>query len=190
MRRRTPPAISQSALEKAALHYLERFAASTEQLRKVLQRRIKRAAMLGAEAEEAAAARREVENLLQRYLAAGLLDDRRFAAAQTQSLRRRGASRHGIRRRLTAKGVERELVEAALAEEGAAASELAAAGALARRRRLGPYRAESTRAAFRQRDLAALARAGFPLEIARRVLAAGDPEALERLIADESGGSA
>jgi len=189
MRRSTAPAISPSALEKAALRYLERFAASTDQLRKVLRRRIKRAAMLGAEPEAAAAATRDVETLLERYLAAGLLDDRRFAEAQTQSLRRRGASRQGIRRRLAAKGVERELVEAALAEDGEDRSELAAAGALARRRRLGPYRAPGARAAFRQKDLAALARAGFPLEIARRVLSAGDPEALEALIAGEDAAS-
>jgi len=186
-RRSSPPAISPSALEKAALHYLERFAASTEQLRKVLLRRIKRAAMLGAEPEASTAAKREVERLLERYLAAGLLDDRRFAEAQTQSLRRRGASRRGIRQRLAAKGVERELVEAALSGEEEGRSELAAAGALARRRRLGPYRAPGARAAFRRKDLAALARAGFPLEIARRVLAAGDPEALEQLIAGEDG---
>jgi regulatory protein len=179
------PAISEEALEKAALHYLERFAASTEQLRKVLRRRIKRATMLGAEEEATAAAKRVIERLLLRYVAAGLLDDRRFAAAQTHSLRRRGTSRQGIRQRLAAKGVERELVEAALAEDGDAASELAAAGALARRRRLGPYRQAAARDAFRKRDLATLARAGFPLEVARRILAAEDPEALERLIDGE-----
>lgn len=179
------PAISEAELEKAALHYLGRFATSTEQLRKVLLRRIKRAAMLGAEAEAAAVAKRAVERLLARYVAAGLLDDRRFAAAHTQSLRRRGASRQGIRQRLAAKGVERELVEAALAEDGDAASELAAAGALARRRRLGPYRAPAAREGFRKRDLASLARAGFSLEIARRILAAEDPETLERLIGGE-----
>jgi len=185
MRRSTPPTITQAALEKAALHYLERFAASTEQLRKVLLRRIERAVRLGAEPEAVAAARRDVEPLLKRYLAAGFLDDRRFAEAQAQSLLRRGTSRRGIRLRLAAKGIERELVEAALAEDAEVASELAAAGALARRRRLGPYRAAGARAAFRQKDLATLARAGFPLEIARQVLAAGDPEALERIIAGE-----
>ena len=190
MRRPKPPAISQSALEKAALHYLERFAASTEQLRKVLRRRVERAVRLGAEPEAVATARVDVEKLLERYLAAGLLDDRRFAEAQAQSLQRRGTSRLGIRQRLAAKGVERELVEAALAEDGEGTSELAAAGALARRRRLGPYRAPGSRAAFRQKDLAALARAGFPLEIARRVLGAGDPETLEQLIAGEDGGAA
>jgi regulatory protein len=67
--------------------------------------------------------------------------------------------------------VQREVIAAALAgEEG---DELAAAHALARRRKLGPYRA-GERASFRQKDLAALARAGFAFGIAREVID-GDP---------------
>lgn len=179
-----PPAITDSALEKSALFYLERYAASSGQLRRVLLRRIKRAEMLGAEAVEIESARRQIEMLIERYLASGLLDDRRFAASQAQSLQRRGASRRRIRQRLAAKGVDRDFVEDALGtmEPEGETSELAAACVLARRRRLGPYRAAGVRQEFRQRDLATLARAGFSLDVARRVLAAGDPEALERLM--------
>ena len=42
--------------------------------------------------------------------------------------------------------------------------------ALARRRRLGPWRSGPERAARRDRDLAALARAGFDLQTARAVI--------------------
>ncbi len=171
-------------LEKSALFYLERYAASRGQLRRVLLRRVKRAEMLGVDAAEAAAARDHIEALIARFLAAGILDDRRFAEAQAQSLQRRGASRRRIRERLAAKGVDRSHVEDALEtiEPGGETSELAAACVLVRRRRIGPYRAAGTRAAFRQKDLATLARAGFSLEIARKVLAARDPEALEGLV--------
>src|SRR5260370_81052 len=61
-------------------------------------------------------------------------------------------------------------------------SERTAACVLARGRRLGPYGAAGTRREFRQKDLAALARAGFSLDVARRVLAARDPDALDRLM--------
>jgi len=181
---RRPPAITDSVLEKAALFYLERYAASSGQLRRVLLRRVKRATMLGAEADQIEAARRHIEALIERFLASGLLDDRCFAEAQAQSLRRRGASRRRIRERLAAKGVDRGQVEDALEtmEPEGETSELAAACVLVRRRRLGPYRAAGTRREFRQKDLATLARAGFSLDVARTVLAARDPPALERLM--------
>jgi len=181
---RHPPVITDSVLERSALHYLERFAASSGQLRRVLLRRIKRAEMLGIEPAQADAARRHVETLVARLLASGILDDRRFAEAQAQSLRRRGTSRRRIRQRLAAKGVGRGFVEDALEtiEPEGETSELAAACVLVRRRRLGPYRAAGTRRDFRQKDLAALARAGFSLDVARQVLGARDPDALERLM--------
>ena len=181
---RRPPTITDSALEKSALFYLERYAASSGQLRRVLLRRVKRAQMLGAEAAEIESARRRIEGLIERYLASGLLDDRRFAESQAQSLQRRGASRRRIRQRLAAKGVDRDFVEDALEtmEPDGETSELAAACVLVRRRRLGPYRAAGARKEFRQKDLATLARAGFSLDVARQVLAARDPEALERLM--------
>jgi regulatory protein len=184
---RRPPVITDSALEKSALFYLERYAASSGELRRVLLRRVKRAEMLGAEAAQIAAARQQIETLIERYLASGLLDDRRFAEAQAQSLQRRGASRRRIRQRLAAKGVDRDFVDDALetmAPEGET-GEIAAACVLVRRRRLGPYRAAGARKELRQKDLATLARAGFSLDVARRVLAARDPEALERLIRGE-----
>jgi len=158
---RHPPAIDESALERSALSYLERFAASSGQLRRVLLRRIKRAEMLGIDRAEADAARPHIETLIARLLASGILDDRRFAEAQAQSLRRRGNSGRGIRQRLAAKGLERGFVEEAL---GAIDTDA------------------GTRREFRQKDLAALARAGFSLDVARRVLAARDPDALDRLM--------
>lgn len=181
---RRAPAIDDSALERSALSYLERFAASSGQLRRVLLRRIRRAEMLGIDQADADAARRHMETLVARLLASGILDDRRFAEAQAQSLQRRGTSRRRIRQHLAAKGLGRDFVEDAVEaiEPEGETSELAAACVLARRRRLGPYRTAGTRKDFRQKDLAALARAGFSLDVARRVLAARGPEALERLM--------
>jgi regulatory protein len=181
---RRPPAITDSVLEKSARYYLERYAASSAQLRQVLRRRVKRAEMLGIDKPEAEAARRHIEALIARFLKAGILDDRRFAETHAQSLQRRGNSRQRIRQRLSAKGVDRDLVSAALEtiEPDGETSELAAACVLARRRRLGPYRAASTRGDFRQKDLATLARAGFSLAVARQVLAARDPDALGTLM--------
>jgi regulatory protein len=170
-------------LENAALHYLERFASSSAQLKRVLMRRVTRAARVHG--SDAAAGERLVDEIVERYLRSGLLDDGAYAAQQAASLRRRGASRHGIRGKLALKGVDAELIERALLSlSGAENSEIAAAAALARRRRLGPYRPEEARAAHRRKDLATLARAGFSLEVARRVLAAADADALDTMLRD------
>ena len=71
------------------------------------------------------------------------------------------------------KGVSREVMADAISRDDAAERE--AAWALARRRRLGPFR-PAERASSRQRDLAAMARAGFGFGLARSVID-GDPPA-------------
>jgi regulatory protein len=178
--------LTAAALENAAVVYLSRFASSSGNLRRVLMRKVARAARDGEEGQAAAGARM-VDALIARYLEKGLLNDRAYADQAASSLARRGASRFSIAGKLAQKGVDNDLVRetiAALDAEGDA-SELVAACALVRRRRLGPYRAPGKRAEFRQKDLASLARAGFRLDLARRVLRAPDVEALERLARGE-----
>jgi regulatory protein len=184
-RRRGPRKATPAHLENAALHYLARFASSGENLRRLLLRKVARSASThGTDPEAGAAA---VEALLRRLRQAGLLDDRLYAEARARSLGRRGISTRFIRARLMAKGVDAETAGAALAAlaEETADPELTAAAALARRRRLGPYRPAADRAANRTRDLAALARAGFAYDLARRVVEAGSPEELEALAAGD-----
>lgn len=185
--RRQPKPLTAASLENAALYYLGRFATSSGNLRRVLMRKVARSTRDGEESDGQAGARM-VDALIARFLKNGLLNDRNYAEQKAASLARRGASRYSIAGKLAQKGVEAELVSAAidtLAESGA--SELAAACALVRRRRLGPYRAADKRAEYRQKDLASLARAGFSLDLARRVLKAPDTEALERLACGDDG---
>ncbi len=176
--RKAPRPVTRPSLEKAALRYLERFASSTANLRRVLMRKVERSARdHGTDAEEGA---RWVEDLLARYQRSGLLDDDTYAQMRTASLHRRGASTRAIRATLAAKGIGRDETERALEaldEEVGGEADLSAALALARRRKLGPYRRPEARAAFRDKDLAALGRAGFAYEVARRVVDADDPEA-------------
>ena len=57
--------------------------------------------------------------------------------------------------------------------------EFAAAAVLARKRRLGPYRDEEARKEFYEKDLAALARAGFSYDIAKQVVETETTDELE-----------
>lgn len=177
-RRRGPRKATAAYLEKAALFYLERYAAPAAHLRRLLLAKVARSARVHHTDPEAGVA--AVDELIGRLTRAGLLDDAAYAAARARSLARRGASARGIRGRLLRKGVAPELIDQALAGLGEAAGEpeLAAALTFARRRRLGPYRA-AARAERRERDLAALGRQGFDLALARRVIDACDIGELE-----------
>jgi regulatory protein len=165
-------------MERAALAYLERYASSAENLRRVLMRRVDRAARAGAIEREDGAAR--AASVVEKLISKRLLDDKLYAEARARSLSRQGRSASVIARRLQVKGVEPDALEGAmtaLAEDGH--SDLAGALRLARKRRLGPFRAKAERRERRERDMAALGRAGFSFDIARRVIDAEDPDALE-----------
>jgi regulatory protein len=181
MARRPPPPISEASLHEAALRYLERYAASAEMVRRVLDRRVERAARAGIAARAEGA--RLIARVIARLTAARLLDDAAFAARRADGLTRRGGSARAIRARLAAQGIARAAIDSALAaragEPGDA--ELAAAVALARRRRLGPFRT-ADRAVHRQRDLGVLARAGFAHDVAHRVVDAARAADLDDLI--------
>ena len=82
-------------------------------------------------------------------------------------------------------GVDGEALDEAMAgldvelDVTPAQREQRAAAALARRRRLGPWRPAEARSGHRLRDLATMARAGFAYEVARRVIDAASPDALD-----------
>jgi len=186
-KQKSPPSIlTQKKLERQALHYLERFAASEESLSRVLKRKI----MLNQRHHptlDIALAAGWAEDLLSRFRRAGLINDATYTEGRVSTLRRRGESTRMIRERLRSKGVAGSLVDAALTDHaadmgGAAAAELAAAVAFARRRRLGPFRDHHQRRDTDQRDLATLARAGFSAALARTIMQATDPAALEELV--------
>jgi len=178
-RRRGPRRVTKERLERAALHYLERFASSAENLRRMLMRRVERSARAHGTDRETGAA--WVAEIVESSVRSGLVDDRSYAEGRALTLFRRGASSRAIRAQLRAKGVADDDIQAALARlaEEAAEPETAAAAAYARRRRLGPYRAAAERTARREKDLAAMARAGFAYDLARRIIDADDAGALE-----------
>jgi regulatory protein len=171
--RRPPPRRpTKASLEAAAQAYLARYAASAEALRRVLARKAERAARARDDVDPDACAA-WIDDIVDRYRRSGLLDDAAYAAMKARAIGRRGGSARRIRETLAQKGVDAEHVEAALAaraEEAGGDPELAAARALARRRRLGPWRPAAARAEHRQRDLASLARAGFPFDVAKAVV--------------------
>jgi len=172
-------AIAPAMLEKWALGYLERFASSAENLRRVLRRRVRRRVRDDDETVRAADAL--IDALVIRYRDSGLIDDAAYAAGRARARLARGQSLRRIAAGLMAKGVGAEDRAAALQalRETAPDPDLAAACAFARRRRLGPFRRAP---ADRNRELAAFARAGFARREAEAVLGCADPEAVAALL--------
>jgi len=159
-------------LERVALRHVERWEATREGVRRVLERRIRR--RCGRTGESPDEALGWIEDLLPRLEARGYVDDRRFAAQLLRRMRRQGRSRAQIRGRLRKKGVPSAIASECLAEDRGE-DELEAAWQAARKRRLGPYCCDpERREAERERHLAILGRRGFSFEIARQVVEARD----------------
>jgi regulatory protein len=144
--------ITQQKLYEAAIRYLERYSSSAANLRRVLQRRIKRFEFRTGEKSPAEAAQ-WIEIVVDKCIALGFVNDARYAENLIASLRRQGRSRRYIQQALSLKGVKSALPEDGEAEEEAATR-------LAKRRRLTNT----------DKDLAKLVRAGFSLGVARKIL--------------------
>lgn len=175
--------ITATYLQNAAAFYLERYPSTAEGLRRVLNRRVAKARMAEAPVMDDVTA--AIEAVVARFVDAGVIDDRAFAQTKARALHRRGTSSRLTRQKLRMAGIDGDTLDKAMTgldEElhtDPRQREWKAATALARRRRLGPYRAEKDRKDRRRRDLAAMARAGFDHELARKVIDAVDADALD-----------
>jgi len=177
---RRPRPITAQRLANIAAQYLDRYATSRENLRRVLQRRVLKAAYVH-EDTDVALANGWIDDLIARYEDAGVLNDRSYGEGRARTLMARGTAHRVIRLRLQEKGLDPDTIDHALnsLQDEHPEPELAAAIKLARRRRLGPYRAPDTRGEKQDRDLAAMARAGFSYDMARRVIECEDVQDLE-----------
>lgn len=171
-RQKQPRKISAKYLENAALYYLQRYASSSENLRKVLTRKVQKSCTFHkVEADEFYPV---IDKLILRYISSGLLNDTAYAEGRVASLRRQGLSKQGIAAKLQVKGLKRAEIEKALAEvdaEKGENAELQAALTLARKKKIGRFRTKpDADIKLRQKELAAMGRAGFSYETARQAL--------------------
>lgn len=176
----SPP--DEARLHEAALTHIARYATTRAGLLRVLDRRIDRWARATEEPDMAAiaAARRAARAVVDRLAALGAVNDAAFAESRARSLTRAGKSRQAIAAHLAARGVAAETTREATARD--AETDLAAALAWAKRRRIGPFRPAEADADARRKELGVLARAGFDRDIALRALACPLDEAEARVI--------
>jgi regulatory protein len=154
------------------VRYVARFDCTEQRLRTVLTNKVE---AMRTTAHVEGVVSESIDRLIDRFKELGYLNDRRFAERLVESLRLRGASTRKIRDRLRSRGVRSETAAEVLSHTGQE-DDFTAAVAWVKRRRLGVHRPIEQRKLKYQRDLAALARAGFSFEVARKALAVATPE--------------
>lgn len=159
--------LDEARLGDLALAYVARFATTAARLERHLARKLRERGWAGEREPDLAA-------LVGRLAALGYVDDAAWAGARTDALLRRGMGARRIGQALTEAGVA-ESVRRGLAP-GRAAQRQAAVD-LARRKRLGPFDRQPPEPARREKQLAAMVRAGHGFDLARAVLdARGETE--------------
>lgn len=159
--KRKPPRLDGAALERLALFYLGRFATTRSKLGTYLKRKI---AERGWEGE----GEPPIERLVEKLAGLGYVDDKAFASSKAAALGRRGYGERRVAGALRAAGIAES--DGAEAREQARGGAFAAALRFAERKRIGPYAAASAERPAREKALAAMLRAGHPLDLARRIV--------------------
>src|SRR5215467_15656243 len=101
MKRATKPGakpVTARSLQNAATFYLERYPTTAEGLRRVLQRRVRKAEMLKAPVMENV--ERAIAEIVAKFVNAGVVDDKAFAQTKARALHRRGTSNRVTRQKL------------------------------------------------------------------------------------------
>jgi len=161
-------------LEELALTYVARFATSAARLERYLVRKLRERGW-NDEGEPA------VRTLVERYVSLGYVDDAAFARARTGSLLRRGYGPRRVRQALGEAGIGEDVREESRPSE---AAERRAALALARKRGFGPFGREALDRDRRQKQIAAMLRAGHRLDSARQMVDAASEQAAEQWAAE------
>lgn len=181
MAKRAPRRITAVYLARVTGHYLERYATTRANLRRLLGQRVRRSA--AHHDEPVPPWMKLVDSELDRLERLGLVDDHKFCEDRARRLWRRGTSLRVIRQRLRQKGASGECIDAALDALAAGLDvdpELIAAAQWARKRGLGPWNLKGPEVdrEVRRKHLAKFGRAGFSYDIARAVLDAAEAEDL------------
>jgi regulatory protein len=166
---RAPKPLDAAQLQGLALAYVARFATSAAKLERYLARKLRERGWDGEELPD-------LEPLVARYVELGYVDDQAFARARSGSLLQRGYGPRRIGQALGAAGIAEAVRDDVRPGEP---ERRRAALALARKRRFGPFGSEPLDPPRREKQIAAMLRAGHMLADARAVIGAADIDAVE-----------
>ena len=168
-RRKVAQPLTEASLRDIALSYAGRYATTATKLKQYLQRKLRHRGWEG-EGEP------DLDTLVGRFAELGYIDDAAFAETRTRDLLRRGYGARRVSQALSHAGVDRDEHDVPAPSD---AEIRAAALAFARRRRLGPFATRQPDEKGREKQLAALVRAGHDFDTARALVDAGSEEEAE-----------
>ncbi len=158
-------------LREMALRYVGRYATSQARLNEYLQRKVKERGWHDAENGP------HIDALTDDFVRLGFVDDVAFAAARARTLTQRGMGLRRLNQDLRARGISE--ANASEAHQQAENDIWKAADRFARRKRIGPYAAETASPELQQKQLQAFLRAGHSFDVAKTFLRAEPGEELE-----------
>lgn len=185
--RRPVRPLDAARLDELALAYVARFATSATKLERYLARKLRERGWEGegGDEQEGTAPRPDLAAIVARHTELGHVDDAAYARAKAGGLLRRGYGPRRVSEALGQAGIEQSIREDNAPGERARRD---AALAFVRKRRFGPFGvAPATREQqmkLREKQIAAMLRAGHMLADARELVAAPTPEAAEAWAAE------
>ena len=174
-----PRPLDKTSLNDLALAYVARFATSGAKLEAYLKRKLReRGVAEGAEPPDVGA-------IVSRLIELRYVDDEVYAKAKAGGLLRRGYGGRRVDQALRAAGIDEGLREDLRPGEYAARQ---AVVLMSRKRGFGPYGSNAGDPARREKQIAALLRAGHGFDAARRVVNASGTEEIEQWLDEAEDG--
>jgi regulatory protein len=156
-------------LHELALAYVARFGTTAAKLHKYLKTKLRERGW----SEETDP---DLTGLVSRYVELGYVDDAAFARARSGSLLRRGYGERRVLQALHQAGIDEAIRDGTRPDEATARR---AALTMARKRGFGPFGRELLDRERRAKQIAAMLRAGHPLDSAREMVDAASEAAAE-----------
>lgn len=183
-RERKSRPLDETSLRDLALSYVARFATTGAKLEGYLARKIRERGV--AEDEDGHAQDLDVTGLVTRFVELGYIDDDAYARGRSRDLTARGYGARRVEQALWAAGVEEQLRSDNAPGEGQSRR---AAALLAQKRRFGPFgiapeedAPPDQRHKLREKQVAAMLRAGHLYEHVRFILDASAEDEIEEWV--------
>lgn len=168
--KKPPKKITESYLTNSGQFYLDRFPASVGQFRTVMMRKIKKSCAHHAE-QDLAACIAMLNTVIEKFERIGFLNDEGYAQGLVRSLQSRGWPKNRIIMRLKMKNISTDIIEPIF--EDNPRDEFTNALIWVKRKKFGAY---DMRNRTFEKSMAAMARAGFDFDTAKRALALSTEE--------------
>ena len=174
--------VDKKRVREQALRYLDRFAATTDKMKRHLFTKNYKAMAHHSQDEEDI--RQMIEEIVQSLVKAGLMDDQQYADSKARSLSRQGKSTRHIRQKLQSLGLKDKQADHALTElsEVEGYTDFLGAAKYVRKRRFGPYKDFDTREERRDKEMSALMRNGYSFDISNKILSLETVEEVENIL--------